>query len=351
MRGPSPVSRRISVFKRFGAAPLLAAVAALLLAALSSGCASVSAENSSLASAKIRVVPSAIDFKEVVVGQKNSQTIKISNVGSEDLTFSSVKIAGAGFSLASGSSTLRISTGADATLTVAYTPSSASSSTGSIVLAGSQLKAPVVITLAGTGEKGTPGLGASPTSVSFSNKPVSSTSSQTVALTNTGNVPVAVGSVSLSNPAFSVTGLSAGVSLAPNQKVEFQVWYHPSSSGSSSGTVTISSPSVSNPVKLAVAGTANAQTNPNPPPPSAPADHSVTLDWNASPSAIVGYNVYRGDSSGGPYSRVNAAVVLGTNFKDSGVEAGTRYFYVVTAVDSKGDESAYSNQVSAQVPN
>src|SRR5260370_38299837 len=36
-----------------------------------------------------------------------------------------------------------------------------------------------------------------------------------------------------------------------------------------------------------------------------PVSHSVTLDWTASKSSnIVGYNVYRGGTSGGPYVQI-----------------------------------------------
>jgi fibronectin type 3 domain-containing protein len=32
-------------------------------------------------------------------------------------------------------------------------------------------------------------------------------------------------------------------------------------------------------------------------------------------------------------------------------KGGAQYFYVVTAVESKGGESAFSNEVSADIPN
>jgi fibronectin type 3 domain-containing protein len=35
---------------------------------------------------------------------------------------------------------------------------------------------------------------------------------------------------------------------------------------------------------------------------------------------------------------------------DKSVQAGQKYYYVVTAIDSNNDESAYSNQTSAVVP-
>jgi hypothetical protein len=80
--------------------------------------------------------------------------------------------------------------------------------------------------------------------------------------------------------------------------------------------------------------------------------HSVVLTWDASTSAdVVGYNVYRSDVSGGPYTLLNASIPGSTlTYTDETVQAGTTYYYVVTAVNTEGIESAYSNEASALVP-
>jgi hypothetical protein len=80
------------------------------------------------------------------------------------------------------------------------------------------------------------------------------------------------------------------------------------------------------------------------------AAHSVTLSWQASTSQVSGYNVYRGTSNGGPYSKINPAFVTLFTYTDSSVSSGNTYYYVTTAVDSTGVESAYSNQASAKIP-
>jgi len=76
----------------------------------------------------------------------------------------------------------------------------------------------------------------------------------------------------------------------------------------------------------------------------------VSLTWTASTSTTVaGYNVYRGTTQGGPYTKVNAAIVAAAAFTDVSVAPGTTY-YVVTAVDSGNLESVFSNEASAVVP-
>ncbi len=78
--------------------------------------------------------------------------------------------------------------------------------------------------------------------------------------------------------------------------------------------------------------------------------HSVALSWNASTSVVAGYNVYRSTVSGTGYTRVNSVLVPVLAYTDTTVQNGTTYYYVTTAVDSTGLESAYSNQVSAVIP-
>jgi fibronectin type 3 domain-containing protein len=85
-------------------------------------------------------------------------------------------------------------------------------------------------------------------------------------------------------------------------------------------------------------------------PPKQPISYTVTLDWVASTSPVMGYNVYRGTASGGPYMLLNSSLVTATQYEDSMVLSGQTYYYVVTAVDSSNVESTYSNQASAKIP-
>ena len=84
---------------------------------------------------------------------------------------------------------------------------------------------------------------------------------------------------------------------------------------------------------------------------SAVGSHEVTLNWNPSISpGVQGYNVYRGSISGGPYAKVNSSVVTVTTYRDSTVQPGQTYFYVVTSIDLSDVESLYSNEVMAPIP-
>jgi len=79
--------------------------------------------------------------------------------------------------------------------------------------------------------------------------------------------------------------------------------------------------------------------------------HYVSLSWTASSSSsIAGYNVYRGTTSGGPYTILNSALVAGTTYTDNTVAAGATYYYVSAAVNDSNVQSAYSTQAPATVP-
>jgi len=78
--------------------------------------------------------------------------------------------------------------------------------------------------------------------------------------------------------------------------------------------------------------------------------HSVALTWDASVSVVSGYNIYRSTVSGSGFTKLNSSLINGLAYSDTTVTPGTTYFYVATAVDSGGDESADSNQATAVVP-
>jgi hypothetical protein len=94
---------------------------------------------------------------------------------------------------------------------------------------------------------------------------------------------------------------------------------------------------------------------------------AVTLSWEAATDSngnpVVGYNVYRSTTSGGPYTKLNTELITETTFTDngrdinvnaalinesrsaySGLAGGATYYYVVTSVDEDGDESVASEE-------
>lgn len=82
-----------------------------------------------------------------------------------------------------------------------------------------------------------------------------------------------------------------------------------------------------------------------------PTTHSVQLMWNPSISPdILGYTVYRGETSGGPYTPLNSTLITDTTYNDTAIQSGNTYYYVVTATDANNASSDYSNEAAAQIP-
>jgi hypothetical protein len=78
--------------------------------------------------------------------------------------------------------------------------------------------------------------------------------------------------------------------------------------------------------------------------------YSVGLNWTASASTVSGYNVYRGTTNGGPYTKLNSSLITSLSYTDNTVSSGETYYYVSTSVNSSGVESSYSNQATAVIP-
>jgi len=75
-------------------------------------------------------------------------------------------------------------------------------------------------------------------------------------------------------------------------------------------------------------------------------DTQVSLDWgdNVEPD-LASYKVYQSTTIGGPYTEVATTTV--SDYTDTGLTNDTTYYYVVTALDSSGNESTYSAETSA----
>jgi bacillopeptidase F len=87
-----------------------------------------------------------------------------------------------------------------------------------------------------------------------------------------------------------------------------------------------------------------------PAPPDTPVQHTVSLAWQPSTNPnVVSYSMYRSTISGASFGLLASAIGEAA-YVDQTVQSGTRYFYVVTAVDDQGRESSNSGQVVVTVP-
>jgi P pilus assembly chaperone PapD len=288
---------------------------------------------------QISVIPASESFGNVTVGVTNTQTVTISNPGTANLSLTQALLNGTGFTLSGLALPLSVAPGSFSAFTVGFTPPSASSFSGTLTLVNNTPNSSLIVSLAGTGIAPVFQLTASPSSLSFGSVTTGTSATQGVTLTNTGNSSVSLSQISISGAGFSDTGAGLPLTLSPGQSTSFSVIFAPTATGTLSGSVTVTSNASNSPLAIPLTGLG-----------AAPASYSVTLSWTPSSSSFEGFNVYRGSVSGGPYAKVNSALVSTASYSDTSVAAGQTYYYVVTEVNSAGVESSYSSPVGATIP-
>jgi hypothetical protein len=179
-----------------------------------------------------------------------------------------------------------------------------------------------------------------PVSLNFGTVQVGSSATQGGTLIATAAAQVTISSANISSAEFTLSGISFPLTIPAGGSQGFLVTFTPQTNGVASGTVSFLD-SLGNPLAVeSLFGTSTAAQG-----------HSVDLSWNASTSHdVIGYNVYRGIQSGGPYTQINPVLDASTVYTDSAVADGTTYYYVTTAVNSDNQESVYSNEAQAIIP-
>ena len=286
----------------------------------------------------LSVSASTVNFGSVPVGSSKSTSITLSNSAAQTATVlvSQMTVSGQGFSLTGVGLPTSLGPGHTLTLTIDFTPTSAGNASGSVAITTTAATANISVALAGNGM--TSGqLAVNPANMTFSSVTVGTSQNQTGTLT-AGSSPITVSSVTWQGTGFSVSGVSFPVTIQSGQSVPFTVTFAPQAAGTASGGISFVSNASNSLLTESLTGTA-LQT----------AQHSVDLSWNPDASTVQGYYVYRGNQTGGPYSRVST-LLPATSYIDASVTAGQTYYYVVTALGSGSLESGYSNEAVAVIP-
>jgi len=289
--------------------------------------------------------PTSLTFTGQLVGTgSTAQSVTLSNKGSAALSLSSVAITGtnAGDFAQSNNCGSSLAASGKCTISVTFTPTASGSRTAAVSVSDNASGSPQTVSLTGTGTTTAgPAASLSLTSLAFGNEPIDITStSQSVTLSNTGNAALSITGIALAgtNADDFDQSNACGSSLAAGASCTIVVMFTPSEAAAETASLSITDNASGSPQTVSLTGTGT---------------HDVILSWTASTTAgVVGYDVYRGTTSGGPYSTLlNSTPVNGTAYTDQTAQAGQTYYYVVTAVGSNGaTQSADSDQGSATVP-
>ena len=280
--------------------------------------------------------PTSLPFGSVQVGNSANLSETLTNTGGSSLTITQANVTGAVFSISGLSLPLTLKANQSVTFTATFAPTSAGAASGSLSVVSNASNSPLNIALSGTGTAAGQ-LAVSPTSLSFGNVVDGTSSALNGSLTASG-ATVKVSSASLNNSEFVLSGISLPVTLAAGHSASFTVTFTPQASGATSASLSFSSNASNSPTVQTMTGTGTAASQ-----------HTVDLTWDA-PADAVSYNVYRGTVSGGPYTMINTSADSATSYTDNTVVSGQTYYYVATAVNSKSEESGYSNQATAVIP-
>jgi hypothetical protein len=279
------------------------------------------------ATQQLTCAPASLRFGSVVVGQTEALLVTVTNNGETSVTVSSVT-ASPEFTPSNLGLPLVLPPGQSFEVSVMFTPTATGWKGGSVVFASTASNPILDLGVGGMGEN-SEGLTASPASVSFGQVTIGAKSTLPVVLTNDRSWKVTLTALQTTGSGFSVSGPKVPLTLDVGQSTTVDVTFAPQVAGTDGGSLSISGPIAA---AIPLTGTGSAT------------QYSVSLFWNSTPGA-TGYNVYRGTSENGRYSKINSTLDANTAYTDSTVVSGQTYYYAATSVNSGGQESALSTPV------
>ena len=100
-----------------------------------------------------------------------------------------------------------------------------------------------------------PSISITPSLVSFGDVKIKTQTSQTLRLSNTGTTDIGISQATLSGTGFSMSGLTAPLTVAAGMSMNFTVSFQPTTTGAASGSISISSNASSTPLTISLTGT------------------------------------------------------------------------------------------------
>ncbi len=95
---------------------------------------------------------------------------------------------------------------------------------------------------------------------------------------------------------------------------------------------------------------ATACASPDSAPTSEPTGGTAMLSWDASVGPdLAGYKIYQATTSGAYGAPIAAVAMDVTSYTVTDLETDTTHFFTVTAYNSNGAESSFSNEVSKSI--
>ncbi|MCU1240019.1 MAG: uncharacterized protein JWO71_745, partial [Candidatus Acidoferrum typicum] len=262
---------------------LLWALAAILVILTLSGCSGlVSANPSPGAPGVLSANPSTISFGDVSVGSSATQSLSITNTGTQTVNISTATISGTNLTFAGGSSS--IPAGQSSTIQIQFAPQTIGDVVGSFSVTSNASNSLLSVSVQGRG-KG-PRLTVSPASLNFGNVALGQTSTQGALLTNSGNVDLVVNVATVLGNGFGISGLSLPATISAGQSVACTVQFAPTKAGGVTGSISFTNNAPGSPYTLSATGSGVAAAV-APSISTQPISQAVTVGQTASFSVVA----------------------------------------------------------------
>src|SRR6202021_2813025 len=111
------------------------------------------------------------------------------------------------------------------------------------------------LTSKGSSPATNPSISVTPSLVSFGNVKIKTQTSQTLKLSNPGAKDLVISQATISGEGFSLSGLTAPMTVAAGTGMNFTVLFQPMTSGTASASISISSNATTAPVTVSLTGT------------------------------------------------------------------------------------------------
>jgi hypothetical protein len=184
--------------------------------------------------------PGTLTFSSVAVGSSLTLSGSFTNTGVSPETVTSATSSGPFTVTGLPTPNMVVAPGQAVNVSVAFTPNAVGSVSGSITVVGPDGTGTIALTA--NGVAGVKQLSISPASLTFGSVPVGLSATQTLTVTNSGNLNVTVTKAAPPALPFVVnTPLPEGLVLSPGDSVQVQVTFAPSTNGSFSNLYVISS--------------------------------------------------------------------------------------------------------------
>jgi hypothetical protein len=264
-------------------------------------------------SGDLTAAPASITFGNVQVGTSQTQSATVTNTGASNINITQTAVTGDAFTTTGLTAPLTLTPGQTVTFSVVFNPQAVGSATGTLALTNDGTVSPLNLALSGTAVAAG-SLVTTPTSFTWTDVQVGASQSQTETIKNSGGENLTITQATTSAAAFTYTGLSLPLTLAPNQSTTFGVVFSPANATPTNGILSLTLSGSTTTVDIALSGTGVVPVQP-----AALAATPGTVNFTGAQVGKATTQTATLKNNGGVSATISQASVSGPPFAISGL--------------------------------